>query len=570
VKGPGADYVEVHSGGVGWRVRPEFKEILFGPDGLRLEEWRQTGQARVVKHGPHRTVYRVALAGLSFYLKHYRLSNFRARIAQLFRPAKAQKEFDRALQVADRDVATAAPLGLGEGQAGPFSGESFLITRSLEETESVSLFIQKTLPMFELGRATRVRQRLAVALGKFVAHLHNGGVIHRDLHADNILVQLGADDRPQLFLIDLHDVNFGKPLRWRASRENLVLLNRFFILRVSRTDRHRFWRAYVSARNGIGGGQPTVGKDPRPLCLAREVEAHTWRSNLRFWKRRDWRCLASNRYFQKVRVGRIFGFAVRDLDTGVLKEWMSDPDKVFQAPGVKLLKSSRSSTVADIELPSAGRPSRAIYKRFSVTSWTDPWLALFRRPAALRSWIYGHGLRDRWLRTARPLAVFARHRVGLPKEWYLVTEKIDDAVDLHVLLDHLKGTPPAAARPRLRSTIDQVARLARELHRRRISYRDFKAVNILVAQDMVWLIDLVGIAPCRWLSHARRVQNLARLNASFARSPHLTRSDKLRFLRVYMEWGINGRLGWKEWWREIDKATQKKINRNNRSGRPLA
>jgi tRNA A-37 threonylcarbamoyl transferase component Bud32 len=522
-------------------------------------------------------VYRVALAGLNFYLKHYRLNNFRTQIAQFFRPAKAQMEFDRALQIADRNVATAAPLGLGERQGGPFSGESFLITQSLEETESISLFIQKTLPTYESSRATRVRLRLAVALGEFVAHLHNGGVIHRDLHADNILVRVDEDDRPQLFLIDLHDVNFGRPLRWRASRENLVLLNRFFILRVGRTDRQRFWRAYFKARNRLSGlptgiecGRSTAGKDPRSLALAREVEARTWRSNLRFWRRRDRRCLATNRYFQKVRVGRISGFAVRDLEAHVLKEWMSDPDRVFHTAGAKFLKNSRSSTVADIELHLSGGASRAIYKRFSVTSWTDPWLALFRRPAALRSWIYGHGLRDRWLRTARPLAVFARRRTGLSYEWYLVTEKIDDAVDLHVFLDRLKGLDPATARSTFRKRIDQLARLARELHRRHISYRDFKAVNLLVAQDAVWLIDLVGIAPCRRLSHARRVQNLARLSASFARSPSLSRSDKLRFLRVYMEWGIRGRLGWKEWWREIDEATRKKIKRNNRSGRPLA
>ena len=74
----------------------------------------------------------------------------------------------------------------------------------------------------------------------------------------------------------------------------------------------------------------------------------------------------------------------------------------------------------------------------------------------------------------------------------------------------------------------------------------------------------------RRLPHARRVQNLTRLNASFVHGGALTRTDRLRFLRVYLEWGLHGRTGWKSWWREVEQATEAKIRRNQRSGRPLA
>jgi hypothetical protein len=66
------------------------------------------------------------------------------------------------------------------------------------------------------------------------------------------------------------------------------------------------------------------------------------------------------------------------------------------------------------------------------------------------------------------------------------------------------------------------------------------------------------------------VRNLARLHASFHQHPGLTRTDKLRFLRVYMQWGLFGRERWKRWWRRIERATQAKVARNARSGRPLA
>src|SRR5947208_2551132 len=77
------------------------------------------------------------------------------------------------------------------------------------------------------------RQRLAAALGRFTAWMHNAGVLHHDLHAGNLLVRW-ADDEPELFLIDLHYVRLHEHVGWRRGRDNLVMLNRWFQLRVSR------------------------------------------------------------------------------------------------------------------------------------------------------------------------------------------------------------------------------------------------------------------------------------------------------------------------------------------------
>src|SRR5207245_944641 len=128
----------------------------------------------------------------------------------------------------------------------------------------------------------------------------------------------------------------------------------------------------------------------------------------------------------------------------------------------------------------------------------------------------------------------------------------------------------------LRRLIERVAILIRALHALRVSQRDLKAANILVgslptADGLnVWLIDLVGIRRCLRLSRHRRVQNLARLHASFCQAPRFTRTDKLRFLRTYLQWGLFGRHRWKRWWQEIAAATEAKVARNVKSGRPLA
>jgi hypothetical protein len=357
------------------------------------------------------------------------------------------------------------------------------------------------------------------------------------------------------------------------------MLNRWFALRASRTDRYRFWRAYCGARHTLRGGWPegvsyeaglTAANRLAFRNCARDLEQRTWQSNLCFWRHRDRRCLVTNRYYYRLQSEAVAGCAVRDLDPGAMASFLADPDAPFQQPWVTLLKDSRSSTVAEFDLVVRGTVRRVIYKRFRVTAWSDPWLALLRRSPALRSWVCGHGLRERCLPTARPLAVFHRRRGFLAYEGYLLFEKILDAVDLHRYLADLAKREEPERRRTLRQRIDQVARLICDLHRRQVSHRDLKAANVLLSEEAVWLIDLVGMTSYRKLSRRRRVQNLARLHASFYRSPFLTRTDKLRFLRVYLQWGLRGPNGWKHWWRDVRLATERKIRQNARNGRPLA
>jgi len=60
--------IAVTAGSFTWRLRADFARQL-GPDGIRLEEWLRTGQAVIVKQGPHRIVYRVELPNVTFYVK---------------------------------------------------------------------------------------------------------------------------------------------------------------------------------------------------------------------------------------------------------------------------------------------------------------------------------------------------------------------------------------------------------------------------------------------------------------------------------------------------------------------
>jgi tRNA A-37 threonylcarbamoyl transferase component Bud32 len=576
-----------------WQVAPEYRELLLDTNGLRLDDWLRTGEARVVKHGPHRTVYRVDLASVSFYLKHYRLPNARAWMRELVRPSKARMEHDRALAIASRGVPTITPVALGEAPGwGP--GESGLITLTLDGTTPLNLFLETTLAGFDRIRQGRLRMAIARSLAGLIARMHDAGIRHADLHAGNILIRLSPEDQPRLYLIDLHAVHVGAPLDWRVSRDNLVMLNRWFMMRCDRTDRLRFWQAYCRHRatNGIVRVFHPVTPSPRhPVIFsdwARDLESRTRESNLDFWCRRDARCLKRNRYYRRIRIGSIAGFAVTDLDRDTLQTFRSDPDAAFERPDASILKDGRSATVAEFDLVEGDTARRVIIKRFRVTARSDPWKALLRRSSALRSWVNGQGMRERCLPTPRPLAVIHRRSAGLAQEGYLLTEKIPDAVGLATYAAHLDSLDDSERRVLLRRRIEQLAQLLAVMHDRGVCHRDLKAANVLVSSSPnqvpslkedfgpFCLIDLAGATLGHKVDEARRMRDLTRLHASFHRSPGLTRADKLRFLRNYLRRACFGvrrndrKHDWKRWWRAIERGTQAKIARNQRSGRPLA
>ncbi len=574
--------IELTSGGVRWRLPAELRGVLFGEHGLRLDEWLRTGQARIVKHARHRTVYQVRLPGLHFFLKRNRITDAADRFRARVRPGKSLAEYDRALEVAARHVPTYVPLAAGAPENGP--GDTFLLTEALDGTRQLNVFLEQELPQWPEPRRSRVRRHIAIALGRLLAHMHDAGIVQHDLHPGNILIGF-EEDEPRLYLVDLQAVRLGPPLGWKASRDNLVVLNRWFILRASRADRLRFWHAYCAARRAHAGRAANGCTCPHRI---REMEDRTLRSILGFWRDYDRRCLQTNRRFRRVRAPGVCGHAVTDIDPVALESLLRDPDEPFRKPDVRLLKDSRSSTVAELEMPINGSPQKVIWKRFRVTSWKDPWLALLRPTGALRSWTLGHGLRLRWLPTPRPLLVLHRHRHGLPRDGYILTAKVTDAEELQAVVHGLAGAPGKDRRQKLLPILEEVARLVRDLHHRQVSHRDLKAPNILVVRQpsapqsasaepldhwpltdsRLWLIDLVGVRCHRRLSRQRMVQNLARLNASFIEPAMLSRTERLRFLLLYLESGLR-KVDWKRWWRDIERATKIKIARNARNGRPL-
>lgn len=528
--------------GIRWHLSPSGQSALR-PGDLNLAAHLEAKRAVIVKHGQHRTVYRVDLADGAVYWKHCRLNGPRAWWREILRGPKAKLEFTKAVELANRGIPTIEPLAWGQfDQAWPKG--SFLITRALEGTEQLDnyLFLSDGDVRVERGFLKRL-------FPAFIAQLHAAGVTHPDLHPGNLLVRRHSSGL-KFFLIDVHDLELGPPLSRRARLKNLVLLNRWFQLRATRTDRLRFWKAYA--------GSNASKKD------ALFLESETSRSTAQLWSSRDTRCLRVNRHFRSESGLVASGFAVRELDATFAKTLREDPDRPFREPGVELLKDSRSATVCLLEVPTSTGTFSMVYKRFRVTRWSDPLADLFRPSAALRSWINGHALRDRELATPRPWLMLHRKKFGFTSVGYLLCDRVEKCKHLHDAVREFD-------RPARLGLIERLARQIRLMHDRGVSHRDMKAANILVtAWGGCVFIDLVGVRLQSKVPRAIRIRDLTRLNASFVNATQVTRSDRLRFLRTYLLWGLHGSAGWRDWWKQVAVATEAKVRRNARKNRPLA
>src|SRR5262249_46877207 len=154
-------------------ILPEHRAAFLGANGLRMGEWLKSGHARVVKRGPHRTVYRVNLPKLNFYVKHYPLTDLRSWFRQLVRPAKARTEYEKVMAVAARGIPTYEPLGYAERANGFAPGDSIFFTRGLDATEPLNTFLEARLPQLPRERQNVIRVSLACQLGQLVARMHD-------------------------------------------------------------------------------------------------------------------------------------------------------------------------------------------------------------------------------------------------------------------------------------------------------------------------------------------------------------------------------------------------------------
>lgn len=578
--------IAVARDGIAWTVRADLVDELL-PVATRIATGAADGDAlEIVKHGPHRTVYRASLPAGGFYFKHFRVPGIKTLLLSPLRPSKAEREWSAAREIARLGLPTFEPVAWGRVSQGGIVRDSFLISREIADAIPLDELIVERFRAAgaDAGRASageqsELRRQLAAGLGKLTARLHAAGIEHADLHAANVLVQTRGSSGLELWLIDLHRVYFKRSLAAHVRYRNLAVLHQFFVGRSTRADRLRFYRHYVrewrelnaQARGTVSESSQPPARDRPEIALLEELLAT---GALRGWKRADRAWRRGNRHVRKLRLGTGHARGLATLDQNWLTTICQCPEQLFGNGLVRWHKQTARCRVAEVAFgtePASGL-AHGILKCVEPHRDWRMLLSPFRFSPVRRAWEMGHALRRRGIDTPCPI-LFAELRDGGRPKNYLLTECIGGSLTAaEFFRTAWPALLPSERRKWLAARLGRLALQLRRLHDSGFDHRDLKFPNLLVSNDpgelRVWLLDLDGIRLWGELPAGRAAQNLARLCVSALAHQAASRSERLRFLKIYL--GKQFGSEWKDWWRLIARLSLQKLARNQRRRRLVA
>lgn len=553
---------------VRWHKAPSVADLDLGKSPSRMF---------VVKHGEHRSVYRVDLSQGEYFLKHQQSRSIRDLLRNLIRPSGSRREYHKSAELTRRGIPTVNAVAWGERREFGIVSEHCLLTEAVPKSCSLAEYVEARDRWVPCSAQPVFERHLCVELAKLCSKAHRAGVWHDDLHPGNILLRFENDTgqldssatletaRPRLYLIDVPGVRLSRTLGWRRSRASLVMLLAAVDRIATRTMRLRFWHHYIDARDDLRGLDSAVAA----ADIVRR--SRSWIRSLA--RHRDKRVMATNRDFYRCHVAGGRGHAVRDYDVGQLRQLIESPQQLIERNLELPLKISHSSIVVEADVPLSGTLQHALYKRIGVTNITKWLTSFFRQSRAEQSWRLGHALLVRGIATARPLAVVIPKWRLRPRVSFLVTEWIDGAKDFHQFAWFLAKLPKQECFRISCRVAENLGKLVGRMHEAHVTHRDLKGCNILITREhddvSCYLIDMHGVEIRRFLTTRQQVRNLSRLALSTETHPWVTRTMRLRFLRTYCR-AVGVKQEWKPLWRRIAARTSWLVEQNHQQGKPIA
>jgi len=230
---------------------PQLHEFI---DAIRSGDLSRVTQ---VDSSDYARVYRFELPGVAgnntFYYKEFLFRSFGDRLSVILRKSRARRAWDGAQLLLANCFLTATPVCMGEERRLGIVKRSFMVTEAVGDAQSVDSFIKKNYPVATDQKSMLMKRKFLQHLGMTVGRMHHLGIFQGDLRPGNVLVQHG--DPPTISLIDNERTRkYGKlPVRKRV--KNLVQINLSLVPAITRSDRARFFSAYLEENPDLMGNK---------------------------------------------------------------------------------------------------------------------------------------------------------------------------------------------------------------------------------------------------------------------------------------------------------------------------
>lgn len=570
-----------------WRLDPSWT-FLLEPGAPNWTQLEKDPRATQVKSNDGRHVWRVQLERGLVFVKVNKPARKWPRLRRRIFGTDAQRESRVAAYAAAHGIDAIRAVACAEA---PISGRrpiSILVTAGLP----------RALPLNDLwsaldldDAATRqVKNHIIDEVARLLAHAHQNGFEHYDLHAGNVLLDELPSGRHRPLFVDLHSVRTGKAVTDRVVIRNLAQFNQWFRLHAPLTDRIRFlnrylfWRDRFQSEASFGRRLPFDREE-----ILRRLEGAALAHANTLYAKRDRRVLRTGRYFGRITSpggwrGNVYLEAKHAVPGSRASQmvftmeqwrrWLADPLRwVKPADRRDLLKDSATAIVCRAKLPHEQGSLEVVAKHGRPKTFGKKLQSLFRPSRARATWQRANALLHRQILTARPLALIERKRFGVLIDSVMIAERVDPAIDLDTLLTVTMREMPGQRQRLLKEQLATgLLTVTRQLLERGYRHRDFKAPNIIVQWDpaadappQIVLVDLDGVLPL-WFSRQRAaMQMLMRLNVSLDHCRRVTRTDRLRFLKRFLSRYGQPAGDWKAAWRELGAQSDRKRTNREKS-----
>ncbi len=359
-----------------------------------------------------------------------------------------------------RELSSPAPLFYGKTENGLWA----VVVEKIADSSTVLDVFQETLePAKKLD--------LLVLVCKELAKQHNKGVLQKDLHLGNFLLE-----GDKVFALDVGQMRF---LRRELDRKNSIPQLAMLASCLPDTNTESIsmlCKEYFKAR-GWHFGKPDESSFQKQLAVHRK----------KMLKKGLKKCLRTSKRHLQIKAGRYIAVFDRAFcQKAEPLDFIEQIDAMMDEG--QILKKGKTCYVS--RLMCNGKD--VVVKRYNHKGFIHSLRHTIKKSRACKGWLHTHRLETLNIATPRPLAYIEHRRGLLIWESYLVTEYVEGQKLYSFLRDD------NITEQRRLNEIQRVMKLLDKLWKYRITHSDLKHSNILITDNGPVLTDLDGMKTHKW------------------------------------------------------------------------
>lgn len=374
-------------------------------------------EGRVFRETANRITKEFSYQGVSYFIKYHggigwteifkNLLKFRLPTIGAKREWKAINRLN-SLNIKCPEVAAICYRGLN-----PANSESFLITRSLENT--ISLEEALKLEKFQLLK-TSVKREFIKRIAEISKKMHDGGVNHRDYYLCHFLVDINLDVKKDIYLIDLHRAQLRSvvPRRW-LEKDIGGLFHSALGFGLSERDLYRFLCSYFNLpiKKVLEKNSVFVKKSVKRAFsmymapLLKEISFSSKKQQL-----------PNSSYF-KEDTGRSRWIAKKAFLTREMKEVVTNLG-YFMNRG-DIIKNEQGHRIVSIYI----NDKKFFIKKYQMKSLFHIARKILSKSRAYNSWIASHWFRVAGLNTFEIVCVYEEYNIFTTLDSYLISVSLE-------------------------------------------------------------------------------------------------------------------------------------------------